>query len=465
MKKFLRKLFLLGLTLAFLSSQTVGVFAQSANELRAIFSGTPYFDADSGQECAGVTNTLSIGRTSGQPLTGFDPLSLSYPAFPEEALVAQKITDYLKERKPNTPWLGIDTNFGSWLLSESKTRNINPMLVMTMGRQENGFGTSDRVHVRDYHNYFGMKGSTPIDIPNSDYRGFNSPTEGMRFMLDRIMNNTQGSDRGRYAEVVNYYEYQSVHQVGHIVYPGEPFGTKGPTGQDDLDPTMNVYVSWTTTDHPNDAYDGNLYNPGIYYTNAIELINTLLGTSLSDVPVKSGGGGAMSCLSGGGRGITDTSGYSFPLAPQTRAVGGITVGQTTTRHGDGTPAFDLFSPEGSAAVYAIYSGKATNIKTDFNGIPGCSTIMFLADDGFYYWYGHLKNVIISQGTPITSGQQIAQIADKQNFGSDCWGGGPHLHIDRGCVINGKPQTGGRDECRDPDFIPFLSSIYERLPAR
>jgi len=199
------------------------------------------------------------------------------------------------------------------------------------------------------------------------------------------------------------------------------------------------------------------------------ILNRRSGTSVSTGLVQGAvQGNTAGCGSVGGScgaGVTDPSGYSFPLAPQTRAVGGIIVGQTATRHGDGTPAFDLFSPIDSADVYAISDGCATKINKEYHDVPGCSTIMFLSDDGFYYWYGHLKNVTITAGTRITAGQQIAQIADSQNFGKNCRGSASHLHIDRGCVINGVPQTGGRDECRDPDFIPFLSSIYERLPAR
>lgn len=399
--------------------------------------------------------------------SGFDPLSLGFPAFPNEAEVGPKITAYLLQHKPSTPWLGVAPDFGVWLMQEAKTRNINPLLIMTMGRQENGFGTSDSVHVRQYFNYFGMKGTTPIDIPNSEYRGFSSPAEGLMFMMDKIKENTQGPDKGYYKDVTNYYEYQSMHQSGSIKYPGEPLGNQGPTGQDGYDSAMRVYTSWTTTDHPNDAYDGNLYNPGIYFKNSVGLINAMLGLTLSDIPVRGGSGIVLNCqtsagASGGGSGLVNPLGYSFPLAPQTKFVGGIDVGQTATKHHDRSAAFDLFSTD-SADVYAIFGGVATNINTSYHNITGCSTIQFKANDGFYYWYGHMKNVTIQQNVPIAAGEKIGQIADNRDFGSDCWGGGPHLHIDRGCVIDNIPQTGGRDECRDPDFIPFLAAIYEGLP--
>lgn len=166
--------------------------------------------------------------------------------------------------------------------------------------------------------------------------------------------------------------------------------------------------------------------------------------------------------SSGGSGLVSPTGYSFPLAPQTKAVSGITVGQTVTTHHDGTPAFDLFSTD-SADVYAIFGGTATKINTNFQGVPGCTSIQFKADDGYYYWHGHLKNPTISVGQHVAAGTKIAEVADNRNFDGSCYGGGPHLHIDRGCVINGRPQEGGRDACRDPDFIPFLSKLYETLP--
>ena len=158
----------------------------------------------------------------------------------------------------------------------------------------------------------------------------------------------------------------------------------------------------------------------------------------------------------GASGVVNPEGYSFPLAPQNKSVGGINSG-----HHDGTPAFDLFSTD-SAAVYAIYGGTPTRINTRFSGVEGCSRVQFRADDGFYYWYGHLKNVVVREDQHIEAGTQIAQIADK-SLGSKCYGGAPHLHIDRGCTKNGVPQPGGADACRDPDFIPFLRALWDTLP--
>ena len=94
-------------------------------------------------------------------------------------------------------------------------------------------------------------------------------------------------------------------------------------------------------------------------------------------------------------------------------------------------------------------------------MPGCSSIQFLADDGFYYWYGHIKNVTVQEGVHVAAGTRMAELADR-DMGSACIGSAPHLHIDRGCTTADGPQPGGMDSCRDPAFIPFLSQIYERL---
>jgi murein DD-endopeptidase MepM/ murein hydrolase activator NlpD len=163
-----------------------------------------------------------------------------------------------------------------------------------------------------------------------------------------------------------------------------------------------------------------------------------------------------------GGGTVQTNGYAFPLEPQTRdGISGIHVGQTFSEHHDGTDAYDLMGPV-DADVYAIYAGTPVRINTLFNNVPGCSSIQFKADDGFYYWYGHLKNVVVQEGVHIDAGVKMAEVADL-SFGSTCYGGTPHLHIDRGCTTADGPQTGGRDECRDPEFIPFLSKLYEELP--
>jgi hypothetical protein len=188
----------------------------------------------------------------------------------------------------------------------------------------------------------------------------------------------------------------------------------------------------------------------------------------------------------GGTGIT-IDGYSFPLAPQTRqnyttlpCNGGAqnytdkTGKSTTIRtcHHDGTPAYDLmYSGVPGKPVYAITEGKIINVNRSYvmnSGADGkpCGSIQFQAANGTdntYYWYGHIlpsSNVV--EGKNFEAGDQLGVVATK-DYGSKCWGGGPHLHIDRGCFEGDKPQQGGSKNCRDPQFLQDLQKIWEGLP--
>lgn len=153
-------------------------------------------------------------------------------------------------------------------------------------------------------------------------------------------------------------------------------------------------------------------------------------------------------------------GYAFPLDPSEGDIGGIRIGQTASEHHDETPAYDLFSSNENASVLALSNGVIDSVDTSFKGVEGCGAIHFKSDDGFYYWYGHLKKVSVADGDRVTAGQKIAEIADA-SYGTDCTDrGGPHLHIDKGCVLDGEPQRGGLDECRSEDFILLLARIYE-----
>jgi murein DD-endopeptidase MepM/ murein hydrolase activator NlpD len=203
-------------------------------------------------------------------------------------------------------------------------------------------------------------------------------------------------------------------------------------------------------------------------------------------------GGADTSCSGnqaaGGAGLVDTNGYAWPLAPQKKKeYGGIPCGNApisytdkyghnahvVTCHHDNTPAADLMDGNGGSAVYALTDGKIINVGKCYSidhkdpCIQGCSEIQFQANHGsdhYYYWYGHLMNPTVSPGATVKAGQQIAQTAAK-SFGARCWGGGPHLHIDRGCVDgNNNPQHGGNDNCREPKFMDDLKKIWDGLKA-
>jgi hypothetical protein len=194
-------------------------------------------------------------------------------------------------------------------------------------------------------------------------------------------------------------------------------------------------------------------------------------------------------------GIVTTDGYTFPLAPRTKrnytnmpcnrpVITYVDQFGNTARvkgcHHDGTPAFDLMYPAvPGKAVYAITKGKIINVQAPGRngyvmngGAAGkpCGAIQFKADndtngDKKYYWYGHiLPNSDIVPGKEVDVGTELGVVAT-QEYGPKCWGGGPHLHIDRGCINRrDEPQQAGNDLCRDPTFVTHLEKIWESLPA-
>ncbi len=200
--------------------------------------------------------------TAGLTMTesgGFNPLSLLYPAFPDEALIASNIQNYIQTKTPSSPWLTIP-NIGQWIMSEAKARNINPMIVMGLGRQENNFGTVGN-NAKNNNNYFGVKG------PHG-YVHYDSPLAGMTAFLNALENNIVKKNHPSYKEVTSFYEYVSVHQTGGIHYPGD--------GMNIYDSAMNVYVSWDTQ-----------YNPRNYWSTVAGVISDLTGTTISpEIPAR-----------------------------------------------------------------------------------------------------------------------------------------------------------------------------------
>lgn len=178
---------------------------------------------------------------------------------------------------------------------------------------------------------------------------------------------------------------------------------------------------------------------------------------------------AGTCPSGsGGPGNVDATGYSFPVAPQTKSgnggVAGLSpmpcTGGATSCHHDNTPALDLGRKPGGdgstgAAVYAFHDGTIENLHI-YQGIAGCYSLQLKATDSWYYWYGHLGNPSVKNGQVVKAGQQLAEIGRRA-----CTGNGslPHLHIDRGC--NHLP--GGSVECRDAGIVDIMNKLYLNLP--
>jgi hypothetical protein len=401
----------------------------------------------------------AVGSGAGSS-AGYDPLALTFPNFPDEAAIATGIESTIKSRRPNSPWLKIP-NVGQQIIDKSRQFNVNPLFIVASGNIESGFGTSPVALA--HNNSFGMKATS------TTYRDFPTMADGIWAFIEVIPLNLSGqAASGLYKNVKNIYEYFSVHQTGQIHYPGD--------GMNIYDPAMDVYISWDP--NANASKPGNpQYNPLIYYKANISVINQVTGLNLpSDLPgfgsttsgtcpesPGNGGNGG----GGGSMGSVTANGYAFPMEPQNRSVGGITVGQTVTTHHDGTPAFDLFGTGsagnvGGGKVYALYGGTVVGVGEEDPG--WCYSIQLKADDGFYYWYGHLNGVLVTQGAHVVAGQQMAVTAKWTNEHTcNNTSGATHLHIDRGCTINGAPQPGGSKDCRDPAFIPFLSQIYGTLP--
>lgn len=179
-------------------------------------------------------------------------------------------------------------------------------------------------------------------------------------------------------------------------------------------------------------------------------------------------GGAVASISSGSgcqNNSVNIDGYVWPLQIPNKAdmYNGYKLPCTSRCHHDGTPAFDLANKGYSdpanvgTVVVAITSGKIDSIKVDTNN-GGCSSIQFLGDDGYYYWYGH---TLVNESTPplgqhIEAGTPISKIGPPRCNN----GGAAHLHIDRGSP---KGKTGGSMCCRDEGFIQVMNNIYNKTP--
>lgn len=164
-----------------------------------------------------------------------------------------------------------------------------------------------------------------------------------------------------------------------------------------------------------------------------------------------------------------TDGYAFPIGgiPKNQISNGYRWPCPTICHHDKTHAMDLFHVENSSdtskdnlsvglPVYAITKGKIQSLGV-YKNISGCYAFQFLSDDGWYYWYGHIRNVSAQEGQSVEPGTKIAEIGERKCTGNDSV---PHLHIDRGYP---KGHIGGIDAYRDPSFTELMNGLYERLP--
>lgn len=178
--------------------------------------------------------------------------------------------------------------------------------------------------------------------------------------------------------------------------------------------------------------------------------------------------GVGSCDSGqGGSAVVDASGYAFPVVlPKTDISNGYSWPCRTSSpycHHDGTAAFDLAKKAlndstAGTPVVAIFDGSITNINPNYDG-TGCQSIQFKGDDGWYYWYGHIRTdgTTPKVGQKVKAGDHLAKIGERVCTANGSY---PHLHIDRGSP---KGRTAGEDCCRDPGFLSLMNELYKNLP--
>lgn len=425
----------------------------SERDIHGYITGTSWYDPNDGAcSASGISVSGSSAFLNG------DPLTLKYPTVSDEALFAKAMENFIRKASPRSPWLDI-RDLGKRLATEAKGRNINPMLIIVIARQESQIGTSP-VATRN-KNSFGNKGDGP-----GGYRAWPS-FEASLFGDDSFTAAMEDRLEGRhpsYAKVTNMYEYISVHVSGQIIYPGD---------------STTVHDEIMDQDVTADSVAG-------YFKHATDWIGEMTGFSISGIPGKGEGGCSLgNCLV-----TVDGIKYAFPLAPCTKRnytdmpcnnaprqyshyFGSETI---QTCHHDGSPAFDLYYKEkttGGAAVYAITDGRIVNAQDGYHGVSGCYSIQFFSTTGNrYYWYGHLQKPTVKGGQKnIKAGQKIAEVGNQALKVQGCSPGPPHLHIDRGCVNtrgtktveDDDPLMGGNDPCRDPQFLKDLRKVWEGLP--
>jgi len=197
--------------------------------------------------------------TADTTASGYEPTSLTYPAFPDEAATATGIENTVRHFAPSSPWLDIP-NLGQFMLAQAKQYNVNPLFVMSTGGVESTFGTKGR-GVPNYNAFGWDKGD----------KVFPSWADGITEFSAYIRDALDGKHSANYTKARTIYEYSSVHQTGGIYYPGNNKEINGAGPDFPIhDSTMNVDVSWESP-----------YNPLAYYRLNITFINYATGLNLS----------------------------------------------------------------------------------------------------------------------------------------------------------------------------------------
>lgn len=227
--------------------------------------------------------------------------------------------------------------------------------------------------------------------------------------------------------------------------------------------TLPAVKAATTTTEAVLAFQEEYERPGIPHTEGrVSEADKIVAKYGGSNP---GGGGEEEGGAGGCTGeIVNIDGhdYSFPFIRPKNDVSfpwPCNVSSPPVCHHDGSAAFDVArkawdgSTEG-VVVTAIVSGKIESFNPAYDGINGCHSFQLVGDDGWHYWYGHLKETSVQSGQ-VQVGQPLAKVGP-----TECAKGSPpHLHIDRGSP---KGSPGGYDDSRDAGFIQLFGQLYERM---
>lgn len=381
-------------------------YALTSTELNSIYNDTTWYDPANGAAQDGLDFCLGGPGGSG-PLYG-----PRFPQIPDTAALAKALNDYVGKTVPASPL----KNYGDIFVGLGQQYDINPVLVVAMAQKETSLGTA----------------------------GNGTPSGGY--------NITNIRPNGSFAKYANYNQgiEATYKNLSGGLYLGPP---------SNFTTVSQIINRWAP---PSDNNDTNAYIQFIG-----DVMKEVLG-SLSDNPT---GPQVDSCTNGVG--AVGTSGYAFPVAPQKKSQNGgvpslspLPCLDAAACHHDGTPAFDIGrQPGGDSSagtpVYAISDGDISNLHV-YMGISGCYSLqLHSSKDNYWYWYGHIQNVKIKNGDTVKAGQQLAEIGLRKCTGN---GSSPHLHIDRGCVVDGVPQKGGMVSCRDAGIVPIVNQLFEELPS-
>ncbi len=367
-----------------------------------------YFTTGSATTTPGDTSSASV--TGGAPDTSClgGNISLTMPDV-DPAQLQQSIENYIKNTVPGSPLLALADKFVSF----GQQYNVNPALVVAIAQKETSFGTAGVGRPPQY-DIGAIRGGS------SGFATYSGYLEG----LEAIYKNLKTS------------AYSSDTTVAQII------------------------TTWAPPTDNNDT--------AAYIQTVLDIMSKILGVNATPY--------CTSTSSGSSTGNVDPSGYAFPVAPQTKSGdNGVSYAShfpcstspPWSCHHDDTPATDIAPQPGGdqiagTAVYAISDGTIENLHTYMN-ISGCYSLqLHSSKDNYYYYYTHMQGPKVQTGDKVVAGQQIAEVGPSKCTGN---GSGAHLHIDRGCIVNGVPQMGGTVSCRDPGFIPLINALFGALPDR